>query len=368
MTDIFVTGMLRSGTTLIQILLTNHPGLFVAYQPYHQLYVDIKQLFLDAHGLKRPLPLGDGLDTSAAERTLFDRWLRTNKLSENQISYLVERCATGKGGGASKPEGAVLVNTGTFFDIQHQLHALLASRFGKGSAIKTGAKEVLCEEFVPGLVAQLIRCLLIIRDPRAVIASACHGSYRQAVGDHYPLLMLIRLWRKSAAYWLGFKNEPLVCSIRYEDLLTDTDKVLARIASWLAVDPFSATGINTGLLDHEGKSWKGNSSFGDKVGIDSANTEAWRTLLSDQEVRFIEACTNAEMRLLGYQPSTEPHRDAIVRFRPDESGVRESYNKIYACNKANIDHELLRWDIIKGKTCSKADKERVFVLPDIVEP
>ena len=39
---VFITGMIRSGTTLAQTLLTNHPDAFGVYQPFHQLYIDVE--------------------------------------------------------------------------------------------------------------------------------------------------------------------------------------------------------------------------------------------------------------------------------------------------------------------------------------
>ena len=171
MQSLFLSGMLRSGTSLIQTLLTNHPELFVAYQPYHQFYLDCRREFLKIHGLQKFLPLSDGLDGDAKERGQFKDWLLHHEFDQIQKDNLVARAMLGKGGGGSELHGELTVQVGTFIDIHAQIHAELAARY-KSGVTYAGAKEVLCEEFIPAFVAASMRCILIIRDPRAVIASA----------------------------------------------------------------------------------------------------------------------------------------------------------------------------------------------------
>lgn len=342
--QIFVTGMLRSGTTLIQTLLTNHPALFVAYQPFHQLYVDGRRQFLEEHGLQRALPLGDGMDSDPEERSAFAAWLQTRRFVGGEGARLAANAAGGKGGGASELAGRLPAGEGTFFEIRERLHRFLAAQFGRQHAALIGAKEVLCEEYLPALVACGIPSLIIMRDPRAVIASANNGRYLGMVGDRYPLLMLIRLWRKSCAYWLEYRNHPLVCTIRYEDLVQRPDAVLQEVAGWLGIAPFAEGMLRRPLLDHAGKVWKGNSSFGDKTGVDGSSRERWRDLLTQDEVRFIEACTRRELAALGYRPCSLPERDAIRDFEEEVGNVRPSYLELYSLDRVRREQELRRWD------------------------
>jgi hypothetical protein len=90
---VFVTGMLRSGTTLTQVLLTNHPQAWVAYQPFHQLYVDAKQRYLDECGLAISPPLDDGAP-GAPDPERFVAWLEHHRFDETD-AYALARRATG---------------------------------------------------------------------------------------------------------------------------------------------------------------------------------------------------------------------------------------------------------------------------------
>lgn len=365
MNQLFVTGMLRSGTSLIQTLLTNHPQLFVAHQPFFQFYLDVRHCFLEEHGLTRMLPLGDGMDGDEEERNLFRQWLDRRRFDLAETNRLVSRAATGKGGGAKELIEKMTASQGTFYDIQIQLLALLAEHFGRAACRFIGAKEVLCEEYIPALVDASVRCLLIIRDPRAVIASASHGRYLESVGDRYPLLMLIRLWRKSAAYWLAFSKNNLAHTIRYEDLVQRPDDVLREIAGWLGIQDFPDDLIRRPLLDHTGAIWKGNSSFGDKIGVDRLAHETWRTLLTRREVRFIEACTKPELATLGYSFCDDLEPTDISEFVEDVGGVREAYLSRYRVDSDNRAMELRRWSMAECGDYDDAGGRKLFLFHDV---
>lgn len=354
----FVTGMLRSGTTLLQTLLTNHPQLLVVYQPFHQLHVDVKQIFLDEQGCNRALPLDDGGPERNAERTAFRAWLAERVFDQEQSQWLADRATAGKGGGIPELAGMHRASAGTFFDLADGLHATMAGALADEPSLTTVAsKEVLCEEFVPASLDAGIRCILIVRDPRAVIASANHGRYRESVGDRYPLLMLIRQWRKSANIWLNHREHPLVQVVRYEDLIESPKRSLERITSWLDIGPHAPSTFKGPLLDHAGRPWRGNSSFGDMPGIDATAGTSWQTLLDNAEIEFIQACTKREMAALGYRFQGRNDRTAIEAFTEDLSDVRPGYLDQYALDADNRNFELRVWEEARAKVAA-ADRIR----------
>jgi hypothetical protein len=321
---LFVTGMLRSGTTLTQVLLTNHPQAWVAYQPFHQLYVDVKQRYLDEAGIALSPPLEDGAP-GRPDPARFDAWLRTHAFDADAAARLAARATTGKGGSMAAIAGCLQAAPGRFADLRASLHASMAQCLGIQSRPVMGAKEILCEEYVPALADAGVDCVLVLRDPRAVIASANHGRYRDQVGDRYPLLMLIRLWRKSAEHWLRLRAHPRVHAIRYEDLVESTDATLAAVSGWLGIAPFPAGLAASPLHDHLGQPWHGNSSFGDRSTVAADSMQQWRQVLAADEVSLIEACTCAERRQLGYADTQAPRPEHILDFSEDAAGVRPAY-------------------------------------------
>lgn len=359
--QVFVTGMLRSGTTLAQTLMTNHPDMLVAYQPFHQFYVDVKRLFLERHAIVRPLPLDDGDPARRPEQDRFLAWLGEHRFDAAQAAELASRATTGKGGGL--PGFADLPATGgTFFDLWRSWHAVLAARLADGRAALAGSKEVLCEEYVPALRAAGIRCVLVVRDPRGAIASANNGAYRAMVGDRYPLMMLIRAWRKSAAYWLRLKDDPGVLALRYEDLVESPDETLASLASWLGVAPFPENIAQGPFRDHWGRPWSGNSSFGSKPGVDRTAARGWERLLGEREQHFIAACTHLELARLGYPVQRAPREADIADFREDTRGVRTAYLADHP-----VDNDARRYELERLASALRGggggDHGRFFLFP-----
>lgn len=341
---LFVTGMIRSGTSLVQVLLTNHPQAFVAYQPFHQLHVDVKRLFLEECGRPRALPLGDGMGEDPAEAAAFLDWLQARRFTADEARRLAYDAVTGKGGSAVDLAGTFDAPAGTFFELRAALLQQLAAHFGHGDRPMVGSKEVLCEEYLPALLDAQVRAVAVVRDPRAVVASANHGRYLDLVGDRYPLLMLVRLWRKSVAHALRARSHPLGQLVRYEDVATDPASSLDGIARGLGLDPFPEGLMDRPLLDHTGQPWTGNSSFGDKPGVDVASTMAWRSLLDPGAARFVEACTHPELRALGYATdlAEDEARAVIGEYIEDEAGVRAGYLELYGLTPERREQELQR--------------------------
>jgi len=323
--EVFVTGMLRSGTSLLQTLLTNHPRATVVYQPFHQFHVDVKRAYLRERGLDDAVPLDDGRPGREGERAGFAAWLGERRFRAEESAGLFHDATAGKGGSVpSLPPPTPM--EGTFMQLRAALLERLWERFPAGrSAALRGTKEILCEEFVPFLAGQGVRCVLVLRDPRGVVASASHGRYRDSVGDRYPLLMMVRLWRKSAASWLRLRAQPGVCCVRYEDLVGDTAGCLSLLADGLGLEPFPAGFGADGLVDHEGKPWTGNSSYADLRGVASSSAEHWKTLLAPAEQRFIAACCREELAATGYPLPADIGVDDIAGFVEDEAGVRDAY-------------------------------------------
>ncbi|MGQ4660279.1 sulfotransferase [Lysobacter sp. F6437] len=367
MTRLFVSGMLRSGTSLIQTLLTNHPDALVAYQPFHQLHVDVKRLFLAERGAMRPLPLDDGLPARKIEREQFTAWLAARRFDATRAAALVASATSAKGSGMPNWHPSISPSSGSFFDIREALHRAMASHLGPVSPTVLGSKEILCEEYLPAMLDAGIHCIAVIRDPCAVIASANHGRYRDQVGDRYPLMMLLRLWRKSAAYWLRYRNHPRTFALRYEDLVTDPASVLDSITRWLGIPPAPAGLLDGPLKDHNGQPWAGNSSFGDKTGVDMASRERWRSQLTPAEQGFIRACTAPECALLGY-PAANADIDSVLTFIEDLEGVRQSHLPMHTIDDKTRRFEASRLSRFQDGTIhADNDAADYFLFPEVFQ-
>jgi hypothetical protein len=146
----------------------------------------------------------------------------------------------------------------------------------------------------------------------------------------------------------------------------DPDATLSGITEWLGIGDFPEGLIHQPLYDHQGREWKGNSSFGDKKGVDRKSEEVWRTLLSGEEIRFIEACTKPELDALGYSCSTDLRADDISGLVEETQGVRTAYLSNYALSVKNRQFELSRWEAAsQGRYHDVEGNRRLFLFPDV---
>lgn len=339
----FATGMPRSGTSMLQMLLDSHPDLFFHYQPFYQFYSDVKKLYLAEQGFDFQLPLGDDHPERTLERQGFAPWLEGRRFSPQEEARLTAQATQCRGGGAPELADHLISDQGgDFLSLMQRLHRGLARCKGRDKARIIGSKEVLCEDYLPHLLDRGVRCLLLVRDPRSVVASQNYGRYMEWVGDRLPLLLIVRRWRQSVANWNLCAAHPLGLALRYEDLVSTPEETLTRLADWLGVSPFPQGHAAKPLV----KQAPGpSSSFGERTtGVAGRDREAWQDILSPQAVRFIEAATRTEMTKLGYAPSSPPSRNALSDFVEDLDRVRPSLLALYHYDAERRQMELDRWD------------------------
>lgn len=366
---LFVTGMMRSGTTLAQMLLDGHPDVMVAYQPFHRFLVDVKQRFLDDSGIASDLPLDEGDPAHGQRRAAFTAWLATRRFSQHEAASLFRQATAGKGGGypgLALPEAPADQD---FFALHELLLAALHGDGGDALPLYVGHKEILCEEFVPAFVDAGIRCVLVLRDPRAATLSAAHGRYRDMVGDRYPIMMMIRLWRKTAAYWLRYRDDPRVLCLRYEDAASDPGRELAKALAWLGVPSLPEPACDAALLrDGRGRPWRGNSSFGDKAGVDASSIGRWREVMADADARFVAACCRHEMLAAGYEVPDDLDIADIAGFEEPLAGVRPAYHAKHGLDDLVRRNEMARFAMRPGTAEGGNSARTHFLFPDAMTP
>jgi len=146
--------------------------------------------------------------------------------------------------------------------------------------------------------------IVIIRDPRASIASHTKKKYKGSVANS---LSFIRCWRKMIAFTIYYKSLKIfknrLCVVTHEDLLENPKKICKKLCNFLNVK-FESEMLNTAnYLDYStGKIWQGNSSFENKTfGFKKKRANRWRKKLSYSEIRAIEFIAYHELKLLNYK-------------------------------------------------------------------
>jgi hypothetical protein len=333
--SLFVTGMHRSGTTLLGRLLDELSGVSVLSQPFPLLYVHVKRSFLRALGTDDPYPIGNLFLEDRYDRTALENHLSRWRITGPELVALFAEMAfySGQATRFTREEldraFAQITGSDDFVSVVEKLNRLLA-RDSRSSWF--GSKETICEEFVPSFLDRGLRCVVVIRDPRDVIASLNHGRGEEFGGLVKPTLFNIRSWRKSVAHVLALEGRAGFRWCRYEDLVRDPAGTIAQIAEGFGIEG-APRRREVPLRDPGGAVWLGNSSHGEREGIFDSSVGAHERLLDAGARRLIEASCFLELRLLGYETTlsaeqagetlrdiTEPYSRTRRGMERDEAG------------------------------------------------
>ena len=365
--QLFITGYLRSGTTLLEKLLHNHEAVCVAPQPFPFLFYRAKEAFYRERGIAfEGYPLGHLFRERSYSTRDLTSFLMTHIFEAEEVAGAF-RDMEGYSG-QYVPELQRFRDSfhgGTFLDIYRRLTDLVAGIYRKEGALYKGSKEVFCEEFAPFFLESGAKVVVIIRDPRDVLTSANFGKGEKYIGKGLPTLYNLRKWRKSVAFALAYKGDAGFRFVRYEDLVRDTWVALDELTDFLGVEPFSKDQFDKGILDQKGELWMSNSSFEASGVVSRGSLGSFRKRLSEDTIRYIESVCYPEMRALGYEfhSCKDGFDEAAVRsFRePFEVGGKV-FPADYSIQPFRAEEEIKRFRLI-GSKMSEDEAREWFIFP-----
>ncbi len=303
---LFVSGMFRSGTTLLARMLDAHPRIALASDPYLPFFKAFRTRMAAGLGIvvDADAPLGDYY-FSATGLALFETIQEASldvPLDRTELAGLRERIRAYGGDYAPRLMPHLERVTGeTYAEALHSMLGVVEEHGGKRGAEVVGFKEVWADEFIPCVARSFpdARFIQIVRDPRAVCAS------KNSRRPRYPWLFLARQWRKLAAlawsYGGAARFDGRVLRLRYEDLVTEPEKTARDVCDFLGLPYADVMVVPAGWVDGAGRPWAQNTSFG--VGerrFDAGAIERWRQALASEEVALVETLCGPEMALHGY--------------------------------------------------------------------
>lgn len=360
--------MQRSGTTLLEKLLCNHPRLSVLSQPFPFFYVEGKRSFLQSLGHDDPFPLGTGFDEGRYEAADLERFLAGFRPGKAMLRAWFA-AMEGYSGVKTQHDPAQLTAAidaaaeAPFFEAAAILYRRLAHR---PEAELYGGKEIQCEELIGPMLAVGWKVLAIIRDPRDVIASLNTGRGQDWGGTVKPTLFNIHNWRKSVAHCLRAENAGGFAWIRYEDLVADPIVALGPAFRALGVSPFGPDQLAGGIRDQSGRLWSGNSSHSEFDSVSTGSVGGYQGRLPPPVIRLIEATCYAELRLLGYPVSLQrcDSAAAIREFREPWS-IERDHLRDYGHDGDYLAAELRRVELLESAPI--AESRRYFLFPEVHE-
>ncbi len=350
-------------------IVNMHPNATIASQPFPILFFIFKEQFNDIRGIKRRYPLDHlFLETSYVNQE-FNKYLieySINKKTLNEFQNRMRNYAEG----LWTPEIIDVLDQlkpGTFFDIYKNLLNLLADIYSAKREELIGSKEVLIEEYAPAMINEGVKVIFVVRDPRDMITSLNFRIRDNLTGENRPILYSLRVWRKSVAFAYAATKRKKGCMVRYEDLVSNKWQTLNKITNYLGVEDFKKDIFDNGIVDQNGKPWKGNSSFADQNGISVNSLQKYKNYLPQNVKRFIEVLCAPEMQLLGYTSNylideidelMDSYRDP---FEPSHSKFQTGYSH----NKERLKHEKERIRLLRRGIGDVEMQRQWFITPEI---
>ena len=330
MRRLIVCGTYRSGTTLVQKTIDAHSRCAVVMQPALPLFRHLRR-WLHRAGAPVSAPDGPlGVEFTAGSAAVLDAF-RSLNISAEDVARVLEDIAAMLGSlhGAGDPDavpprfveelrarlrpGPVRQSIAGLFD------ALRVYRRAEDVAW-VGLKDVYIEEMLNVLLADdpALRVVLVIRDPRAVLASRNYGKYPTGIAgpNLHPLLLIARMWN-TAARWhraLAERYPRQVLALRFENVVADTHAFRSKVFGWMGL----ADEPNSALIQENGSPWGGNSSH------PGGETRAgWQNVLPPAAVGALEFLCADEMAALGYAPAFDiaTRRREFASYQEDDQAL-----------------------------------------------
>jgi hypothetical protein len=287
---VFVVGCARSGTTLMQRMLDNHPQLAVAN---------------DSHFIPRAIEdVPIGVDPPLTPELV--EWVRTyRRFSRLGLSH------------------AVVYEAATKARTYREFVSALYSEYGRLNGKRlAGEKTPDYVRHLPRLHALFpwVRTIHIIRDGRDVALSTLDwaredkGPGKFELWEEEPVAVCALWWRwhvRSGRQGSAALSQTQYCEVKYEDLVAQPEKILHALADFLDL-PFA----QEMLTYYVGKARNKPGLSAKKAWLPpTPGLRDWRAQMRERDVELFEALAGDLLTALGYErgvTTVSPHVIAVA--------------------------------------------------------
>lgn len=341
---LFISGMFRSGTTLMARMINSHPNICLASDPYapifkcyrNEIASNISNIKLDLNA-----PLHDYFNDknqmkvfNEIQEKTFDTPLFVHNIEEikNLISIHTEPYSPLIIPYLNKLSGL------TYKELIDSGIKIIKKAYGKGNDHWIGFKEVWTNEFSTHFLKsfKFSKVILINRDPRAVVASNFSTKTKR-----YPFLFLCRQWRKLSDLSFKFKslypNNILV--LKFEDIVSNPFNTSKEICTFLDIPYYDSLSNIKEFKDGSNNNWTQNSSYNiSERKFNQKSLEKWKEILNPNQIKYIETLCKHNMYSLGYEPyfsmNNEEMINSINSFIEEDRGMAK-----WICKYNYFDYE-----------------------------
>ncbi|KPA10247.1 sulfotransferase domain protein [Candidatus Magnetomorum sp. HK-1] len=290
---IFITGIYRSGSTLLTRILDAHPELAITYETVHFMrFCFNKYNPLTDDNIKQLL--------SQVNERIYKRHGLSFKINIVMDILKNEQCI----------DNAAIYN------------ALMKTLFILDTdATRWGEKTLVAWKEIPNFLEMFPngKTIITIRDPRAVLCSFKNfthepePNYLDSIFAYLDLINTIIDYQKKIP-----KNSLFV--FKYEDLLDNPDGYCKKICDFLQIEFLPHMLDFNRYKDRQGNNWKGNSSFVKNINMISTSfKDIWKEKIFPEDLLLLESILNDKISKIGYP---------LFNKRADHDLVTKMFDKI----------------------------------------
>lgn len=339
---IFITGQPRSGTSLLCEIVGHYPKTASVSQPLPLFFHHLKSVYNQQQNHISYYPITPLFLEEKQNTKQWIKFLDSYKFLNNSLKEL-----SVKNQAYSGTYSSTIYNK----DSNKKDFSSLLSQFA-------AIKEVFSEDFIPYFLSHESKTILIIRDPRDMIASLLQGRQMGGLrGFYYHLL----LWRKSVAFALHYNDDSNFLAITLENLLNKLPKHLIEIENFLGSSLFPKNLFNGELSTSK---WKSNSNCKQIIDKKIDNNSDRRKLLSKNQIEFIETICFVEMKALGYKTKMKVDnlRKSIYSVTDPILFNKKNFPPVWLWNKNARNQELQRLNLLTSKKVNDDEIESYFIF------
>lgn len=307
----FIVGVQRSGTTLLSVMLGNHPLVLMEKRAVgFRLITCFKNLY-------DLLPFNIQHDKKA-----FTAWLIKNDV-KGRLKSLID-----------------FENINRYGSIRELIQASVEQKLSREDKLIWGDKSPNLQHYLSDLLLLMpsVKILHVVRDGRANAHSMSNRSYRN-------LSLSAQQWVDGNSF--GLVNKEIIGEenyqmIHYEDLLQKPEKVSRVICKFLNIDYASE------MVDLSGDRLNREKSYV-KNFFDQSKIDKWKTELSAKQIEQIEKIQGPLLREFGYEwmsSSEELNFKQLSLRRRIWYNQKDNFKQLFRGKQIGMkDQELVELDI-----------------------
>ena len=353
--NLIVFGPIRSGKSLIGRAINSHPLISVQMEPFFFFFKMCRDIYhrdvlKDNYDYDQPVE--SDFCVKPAQKKGFNDYFENLEFGNEDIVELRKRTKWQQesAGSDRAPRITHLLDNlepGKTKDVFVQLYDILLKGYYKENIKYIGFTEAWMDNFIEPILSlkernhKVVHCM---RDPRQVIASRNYGKNPERYGGKYPILFLIRHWRKSVAYSIINRDNPDYLVVKYEQVVKSPEEWFRKICVHLGVSYHENLVHPERYKNGIGNIWKQNTNFDAGKGFSRESLEKWKEVLPDESVGLVEYLCGAEMDYFGYKRINKDFDlKSLVSYVEGEEQLIEwlkRYNLLV--NEKDISLELVR--------------------------